>query len=435
MKHKIFFSSVLVVATIFSFFFFQYDISEYEMVTISTKMHHLGDGHFSSNSNCAQQFVTSEEGIEYNSEFKIESRSVKVATLVIEYICGLENGYPPIAIINSADIGELQNGENIVFPIPVDVLRTNGKNNELKITTTLNGNDYDDFELKGISIVINEERPIDPFPNYIIPINDTPEPLVDETASAKEEQNKRYARTLEELAEILIKKGTPQRQVDSWRQRLRNGYTLKKSAWKQLIDEFFYSNNNEKHHDWKGFELYVQGRAVGRSQTEEMRISHEFLTKSYGVSDSVWEKVLQKYQKDGLYNSQLSKENKESFFSFLYDELIDVNASKDIQSLLSEETKKHFAKLGEESQQITPKSSQSNGLIIRPATKSEASRMKQDPCSYSACHARLLKTNPGFGILVQKERVGRNFGSMGYANTLRLIRFAVLIEMEACKKK
>ena len=174
MKHHIL-SSVFIISSftiIFSVLLFQREISDYEFVSISTTLHHLGDGDFSRGSNCAQNLNTSEEGVEYTVSFKLHSQTVNSANLSFEYICGLEEDRRSIATINGFDAAKLYNGNNISFSIPVQVLMPNKKYNLLKITSSFDGKDYDDFEFKGISMSINDDLPIDSFPNNIIPISD-----------------------------------------------------------------------------------------------------------------------------------------------------------------------------------------------------------------------------------------------------------------------
>lgn len=140
----------------------------------------------------------------------------------------------------------------------------------------------------------------------------------------------RRASTLEELAAILIEEGDngpnpytgDPRVVHDWVKRLRDSYDLPAASWKKLIDGFFYPGNSVRHRLWQRFESYVSGLAVSRNQMTHIENVGEVFTTQAQISPSVWNLVVRKHHRGGLYQPGLSQREKDDFLGFAVNQLL-----------------------------------------------------------------------------------------------------------------
>ena len=144
--------------------------SQNELV-IDTRLHHLGDNNFSNRSANAADFSIYASGPFYFQKFYVDNLDLSRNILLrIGSIIGIDtreaqnlrqsrvmnsSSSPVKVYFNSQQIGEISiNGNNHVFSIPSNLLKTNSYN-QLKIKTGLNLNswdhkDYDDIEFMNI---------------------------------------------------------------------------------------------------------------------------------------------------------------------------------------------------------------------------------------------------------------------------------------------
>ena len=139
-----------IAITLFFFLLFV-QISNGQRITITSDRHHIGDGRFGANSNCAAELKTPNEGSSFRREFFINKENITNPTLVIDYLCGKDADHLPLKILfNGKDLDRIvSNGHNIRIPVPLTHLNLNGRRNVFKILAQVE-DDIDDFEFEKV---------------------------------------------------------------------------------------------------------------------------------------------------------------------------------------------------------------------------------------------------------------------------------------------
>ncbi|MCB1123407.1 MAG: hypothetical protein KJT03_17780, partial [Verrucomicrobiae bacterium] len=129
------------------------DTLEDNVVVITVDRHHIGDGNYGRDSNCASEFVVENLGPTYSERFVIFDENLTEATLEISEICGLEQGRVGVRVsVNFVKVGIVGNG-TAQIEVPVELLNLGGKDNVLRIDSQNDGGDVDDLEFGGIKLL------------------------------------------------------------------------------------------------------------------------------------------------------------------------------------------------------------------------------------------------------------------------------------------
>lgn len=124
------------------------------IVIITEKTHHIGDGRFGTDSDSADRLLMKSEGLTFRAEFVIFEANIEVPVLEIEELYGHDTDNPPLQVlINLRAAGEIHdNGRDLKVPIPVDLLKLNGKKNIIQIVSPSSDNDVDDLEFRNVQL-------------------------------------------------------------------------------------------------------------------------------------------------------------------------------------------------------------------------------------------------------------------------------------------
>jgi hypothetical protein len=110
-------------------------LADDDVVLISADRHHIGDGAYGRDSNCASDFELANLGPTYSERFVVFEEAIGGATLEIKDICGVEAGRKGIRVsLNFVEIGVVGNGTARI-DVPPELFNLGGKDNILPLPT------------------------------------------------------------------------------------------------------------------------------------------------------------------------------------------------------------------------------------------------------------------------------------------------------------